>query len=177
MSIFSNTFWHSLWFPSGSLLEIVVRGTVIYLGLILLFRFLRRDAGGLSLADLLLVVLIADASQNGMAGEYRSLTEAIVLVGTIAGWSYAIDWLSFRSPLVARLLQPAPLTLVRDGVVQRRNLRHELITMDELQSQMRLQGIDQLADVKCCYLEPDGQISIIPRKKAPRERTPKSSRT
>ena len=47
------------------------------------FRIFRRDAGSLSVSDLLVVVLIADAAQNGMAGEYRSLTEGAIVVGTI----------------------------------------------------------------------------------------------
>ena len=67
-------------------LELLVRGSLIYWFLFLLFRFiLRRDAGSLGLADILVIVLIADASQNGMSGEYKSVSEAIVLVGTIAG--------------------------------------------------------------------------------------------
>ena len=65
--------------------ELILRGTLIYWFLFLLFRFfLRRDAGSLGLADILVVVLVADAAQNGMSGEYKSVGEAMVLVGTIA---------------------------------------------------------------------------------------------
>ena len=161
MKIIGVIDWHVVWTPSGSLLEVFVRGTVIYLGLLVLFRLLRRDAGTLSMADLLLVVLVADAAQNGMAGEYRSVTEGLVLVGTIAGWSYLLDWASYRFKPLQRLLQSPPLPLVRDGVMLHRNMRRELITADELRSRMREQGIARLADVRRCYLEPDGQISMI----------------
>lgn len=162
--------WHALLVPSGSLLEIMLRGTVMYVGLVLLFRFLRREAGSWSLADLLLIVLISDAAQNGMAGEYRSLTEGLVLVGTIAAWSYLIDWLSFRYKAFARILQAPPLPLIRNGVLQHRNLRRELITSAELHSQLRQKGVEHIEDVRCCYLEPDGQLSVV-------EKTKKKSRS
>ena len=98
--------------------ELVARGSAIYLFLFLLFRFvLRRDSGSLGLADILLIVLIADAAQNGMAGEYKSVSEAMILVGTIAGWNYLFDWMSFRYPWFARFSEPHVLPLVRHGRV------------------------------------------------------------
>src|SRR5262245_52433496 len=66
--------------------ELVVRGTAVYWFLFLLFRFvLRRDVGQLGVADVLLLVLVADASQNAMSGSYTTITEGFVLVATIAG--------------------------------------------------------------------------------------------
>jgi len=134
----------------------------MYLVLLAMLRVLvRRHIGTLSLTDLLVLVLIADAAQNAMASEYRSLPEGIILCATIVGWSYVLDWLSFRYKWVRRLLEPAPLPLIRDGKLQRRNLQQELITMDELNSQLREHGITDSKEVKVAYLEPDGQISVI----------------
>ena len=76
--------WHRMFVPTGSLLELVVRGSLMYLLILAGFRIFRRDAGSLSVSDLLVVVLIADAAQNGMAGEYKSLTEGVVIVATMA---------------------------------------------------------------------------------------------
>jgi len=78
-------------------LELIVRGTAVYWFLYVLFRFvLRRDVGSMAMADVLLVVLIADAAQNAMAGEYKSITDGCVLVATIAFWNYLLDWASYR---------------------------------------------------------------------------------
>jgi uncharacterized membrane protein YcaP (DUF421 family) len=74
-----------------------------------MMRFiLKRQSGGLSTPDVLLIVLLADAAQNGVAGEYRSVTEGILLVGTIVFWNFAVDWLEYRFPAMERLLRPAP---------------------------------------------------------------------
>lgn len=83
MDIFFQIDWKSVFIPSVGILEIVLRGTIIYLVLFVLLRLLRRGTGAVAVTDILLIVLIADASQNGMAGEYKSVTGGLVLVATI----------------------------------------------------------------------------------------------
>ncbi|HEX8151223.1 MAG TPA: YetF domain-containing protein [Pyrinomonadaceae bacterium] len=153
--------WESVFVPTVSLSEIVLRGTLVYLLLFFVLRVLRREAGALGISDLLVVVLIADAAQNAMSSEYKSVTEGAVLVGTIIAWDYSLDWLGYRFPAVGRLLRPAPLPLVRDGRALRQNLRKEMISMEELMSQLREQGVESLSEVKLCHLEGDGHVSVI----------------
>ncbi len=146
--------------------ELVIRGTLIYWFLFLLFRFfLRRDAGSLGLADLLIVVIIADAAQNGMAGEYKTVAEAFVLIGTIAGWNMLINAMSFHFPWFARFAEPPTLALIRHGNIQRANLQREFLTEEELMSQLRSKGVEDARQVKYAGLEPDGQISVVKYKK------------
>ena len=156
--------WKSIFFPDTSLWEIVVRGSVMYIALFILLRvILKRQTGALGMSDLLLITLLADASQNGMAGEYKSLSDGIVLVSTIIFWNYAVDWLSFKSARFRLLIEPPPLPLIKDGNLLRRNMRHELISEAELIGQLREQGISDFAKVKEAYIESDGQISVIER--------------
>jgi uncharacterized membrane protein YcaP (DUF421 family) len=160
---FGRIDWHVMFVPTGSVLELIVRGSLMYLLILAGFRIFRRDAGSLSVSDLLVVVLIADAAQNGMAGEYKSLTEGVIIVGTIFAWNYALDWLAYRSRFVYWLLHPPPLPLVRDGHLQYRNLRSQLITRADLLEQLREQGVEDVKDVKSCFLESDGRMSVIKR--------------
>ena len=142
--------------------ELVVRGTLMYWFLFLLFRFvLRRDVGSIAVADVLLLVLIADASQNAMAGGYETVSDGVVLVATIAAWNWLFDWASFRFAWVRRILAAKPLQLVIDGKLQRRNLRKEMISQDELMAALREQGIDALEKVKLATMESDGEISVV----------------
>jgi uncharacterized membrane protein YcaP (DUF421 family) len=153
--------WHQMFVPSGSLLELVVRGSLMYLLILAGFRLFRREAGSLSVSDLLVVVLIADAAQNGMAGEYKSLTEGAIVVATIFAWNYALDWLAYQSRFVYWLLHPPSLLLIRNGHIQYRNLRSELITKADLLQQLREQGVEDIGSVKKCFLESDGKMSVI----------------
>src|SRR5262245_1684464 len=118
--------------------ELIVRGTLIYWFLFLLLRFVvRRDTGSVSLADMLVIVLVADAAQNGMSGEYKSIGEAALLVATIVGWNYFIDWMSYHFHWFARFSEPEVVKLVQHGRVLRQNLHREMLTRDELCSQLR----------------------------------------
>ena len=153
--------WHDVFVPQSSLLEIFIRGTLTYFALFLILRFTRRGTGAIGINDLLVIVLIADAAQNAMAGDYKSVTEGVFLVLTIGVWDYSLDWVGHKVPAMQRLLRPSALTLVENGKMNRRNMRQELITVEELMSQLRQQGIEDLKEVKKCCLEGDGEISVI----------------
>ena len=145
-----------------SVLELIVRTSAVYLGLLLALRvFGRREMGSLELPELLMVVLLADGVQNGMAGAYESLTGALIVAGTLVGWNYALSVLAYRVALVRTLLRPEPLRLVENGRTVPRNMARELVTEDELRSHLRLQGVEDVREVKVAYLEPDGAVSVI----------------
>ncbi len=114
-------------------LELLVRGTLIYWFLFLLFRFfLRRDSGSIGLADILVVVLVADAAQNGMAGDSKTVIESMTLIATIGAWNYFINWMAFHYGWFARFVQPRTILLVQHSRLLRKNLAQEMITEDEL---------------------------------------------
>lgn len=142
-------------------LELFIRTSVIYLGLILALRVVgRRETGALELPELLMIVLIADGVQNGMAGKYESVTGAIIVAATLIGWNYTISVLTYNFPAMRTLLRPKPLILVQDGAYQRHHMRREMVTKDELDSLLRIQGVDDVRLVKQACLEPDGELSV-----------------
>jgi uncharacterized membrane protein YcaP (DUF421 family) len=154
--------WSRLFGFSVNPAEIILRGTVIYWFIFLLFRLiLHRDVGAIAIADVMLLVLIADAASNGMSGNYDSITDGCLLIATLAGWNYLLDLLSFHFPAIRRVVQPAPLVLIQDGKIQRKAMRRELITTEELKSKLREQGIEDFSEVKIAHLEEDGEISIL----------------
>jgi uncharacterized membrane protein YcaP (DUF421 family) len=156
--------WNSIFIPSLGIAEIVVRGTLMYLGLFLILRFMaRRQAGHFGTADLLVIVLIADAAQNGLGKEYQSVTEGLVLVMTIVAWEYVIDWLTYRFPSLRPVLRPPSLTLVRDGRIVEDAMRSEMLSMDELASLLRQQQVEDIAEVRLAKLEGDGRLSVLRR--------------
>jgi len=147
--------------PTESILEVMIRGTIMYLGMYALLRVFRRQSGSVGIADLLVIVVIADAAQNGMAGDSKSVTEALILITTIVLWDWLFDWLGFRSQLLSRILQPQPLLLIENGKAIKKNLDKEFITEDELLSQLREQGVDDIGSVKKCFLESNGHFSVM----------------
>lgn len=163
--------WSAVFVPHESLLEIFLRGTIMYFGMYTLLRVFRRQSGSVGIADLLVIVVIADAAQNGMAGDSKSVTEALLLILTIVSWDWVFDWLGFKSTFFSRILEPQGLMLVKNGRVIKANLEKERIGEDDLMSQLRQQGIEHLEEVKQVILESNGHFSVITKDGAKKPRS------
>jgi uncharacterized membrane protein YcaP (DUF421 family) len=157
--------WHEIFGITVSPWELVIRGTAMYFFLFVLFRVVvRRRVGSIGMADILVLVIVADAAQNGMSGEYKSVTEAFILVSTLIGWNMLIDWLTFRVPRLQSILEPPPLLLIDKGRILHRHLRHEFVSEDELKSKLREHGVSDAREVDKAYMEPDGQVTVLKKK-------------
>jgi uncharacterized membrane protein YcaP (DUF421 family) len=157
--------WGELFGLSMPALELVIRGSAIYWFLFLIFRFvMRREIGSIGITDVLFVVIIADAAQNAMAGEYKSITDGFILIATIAAWNVLLDWLNFKFPTLRRVIEARPLLLIRNGSLVVPNLDKELLTQEEVLAKLRGQGIENLEEVKAAYLESGGTVSVIKRR-------------
>jgi uncharacterized membrane protein YcaP (DUF421 family) len=133
LSLRGFTSGSGLFIPSLGIAEVIVRGTLMYLALFVIMRFVsRRQAGNFGSADLLVIGLIADASQNSLGKDYSSVTEGIALVLTIVFWEYVIDWLAWRFPSLRPYLVAPSLKLIKDGRLIAANLRKEMLSEDEL---------------------------------------------
>ena len=164
--------WADLFIPAHSVAEMVVRGTLMYLALFLILRFVvHRQRSAIGISDVLVIVLIADAAQNAFAKEYRSITEGVVLVLTIILWNLCLDWLEYHWRPIAGLVRPPPVCLVRDGRFLTAALRSEMLTREELLAQAREQGILRVNQIKLAQMEPSGNISFITYEKKPERRS------
>ncbi len=153
--------WQSMFQPEHWL-EVFIRGSIMYLALFALIRVVtRRRLGSLAPSDLLVVVLLSDAAQNGMAGQYDSVPDGIMLCATIIFWATALDWLGFRSPWFRRILEPEPLEIVNAGHFLHRNMKREMLGEKDVLSLLRQNGVKDVGDVERAYLEPDGHVSVL----------------
>ncbi len=153
--------WAELFIPSVSPLEMFVRGTIIYLSLLVLMRLFRRQTGTLGPADMVVLLLIANAAQNAMIRNYESITDGLWIVIVIVGWEYVLDMLSYYFPGIRHRIERSPLLLIDNGKIVEKHLAKELITLDELNSLLRQQGVDNLQSIKKSYMEGNGHISVL----------------
>lgn len=144
------------------LMESVIRGTIIYWAIYLLFRVGgRRNIGSLGFADIVVVILVSEAISNALSGGSESLTDGLLIAATIVFWSCLVDRLCYFFPRLDTVLSPSQLCLIKDGKMDLRNMRREFVTRTELLEQLRIQGIASIAAVKRAYLEANGEISVI----------------
>jgi uncharacterized membrane protein YcaP (DUF421 family) len=154
--------WAGMFIPTRSVLEMVLRATIMYFVIVVLLKtVVKRQTGGIGPTDILVIVLIAEIAGPGFTASYVSVVEGAVLLATVLFWSFMIEWLTHRSPTFARHFQPMPLLLIKNGRMLARNMRTELITRDELMSHLREEGISTIDEVEQACMEPDGMISVI----------------
>lgn len=153
--------WSDLFVVETPVLELAVRGTILYFAILVLLRFMPRRIGGeLATMDLIFVLLIAEAASNGF-GLYTSVSEGLILVLVLIGWDFLINAASYRFRCIEKLVSSPPIQVIRDGRLLRRNMRREFLTEEELMSSLRQQSIACVSEVKAAFIEGEGAVSII----------------
>src|SRR5438093_13624162 len=128
-------------------MDIVLRAAVVFAFILLLTRVIgRRELGSLAPIDLILLIILGDALQQGLTQDDYSLTGAILVVGTIAVLQVFVSWLTYRFPRTRPILEGEPIIVVQDGDVIERNLKRELLTVEEIAEEARKQQIGHLQD-------------------------------
>ena len=151
-------------FGSG-LVDVAIRTAIIYVVLIVGLRLAgKRNVGQLSIFDLIVLLVIADAVQNAMVGENTTLAGGIVAAATLLSMDKLLDIVSTRVPRVRSILEGEAQDLIRDGAVLEEALSKEGIDEDELAAALRAHGLLDPADVALAVLETDGSISVVPRR-------------
>jgi uncharacterized membrane protein YcaP (DUF421 family) len=143
-------------------MDIVLRAAVLYFFIVFITRVVgRRELSSLSPLDIILLIIVGDAVQQGLTQDDYSVTGAMIAVGTIATLQVASSYATFRSKGAAKLLEGLPLVLVDRGKLVDENLHRERITEDELAGEMRGQQIASFDEVEWAILEANGTISFI----------------
>ena len=146
-------------------MDIVLRSIIVFCFLLLLTRIIgRRELSSLQPFDLILIIILGDAVQQGLTQDDYSLTGAFLAIGTIAVLQVFVSWLGFRFPRARPVLEGTPIVVVQDGNVIEPNARRERLSVDEIRAAARLQGIGQLSEVRWAVLETNGQITFIKAK-------------
>jgi uncharacterized membrane protein YcaP (DUF421 family) len=148
-------------------METVIRGLVVYLFLLVVFRISgKRTLSEATTFDLVLLLIISETTQQAMVDNDHSMTTAALLILTLVGSSIALSLLKRMSPAADRWLEGAPLILVKDGQLLKDRMRKEWVDDGDLLEAARLQhGLRSLDDIDAAVLERGGQISISPRER------------
>ena len=145
-------------------MDLAIRAVVLYLFVYLLTRVVgRRELSSLGPFDIILLVVIGDAIQQGLTQDDYSVTGAFIVVITIVLLQVATSYLSFRSAPLRRVFEGEPIVILQDGRVIDANMRRERLTREEIAEEARQQQIDSLDQVAWAVLEPSGKISFIPK--------------
>jgi uncharacterized membrane protein YcaP (DUF421 family) len=138
-----------------------LRATIIYVFLLVVVRFLgKRAVGSATAFDFMVALILSEVVDEPIYGDVP-LIQGLLVIAVIGGWHAVNSYLSYRSERFDRLTGGEPTVLVKNGVMLRDQMRKERMNDEELRSLLRLQGIEDLRDIKEATLEPDGLLSVI----------------
>lgn len=154
--------WHDVWHLQISVGEKVFRSVVVYLFLLVAFRIAgKRELGQATTLDLAVLLLVANAIQNGIIGDDLSVTGALIGATTLFCLNALFARGTFHWAWLSRLFEGDPTVLIEEGKVNRRALHRELISLPELRSMARRQGFADLGEVHFAMLETNGTVSMF----------------
>ena len=143
-------------------MDLVLRAIFVFVFLMVLTRVIgKRELSSLQPFDLILLIILGDAVQQGLTQDDYSLTGAVLVVGTIAVLQVCVSWLSYRFKGLRPIIEGEPVIILEDGKPIDRNLRRERLTVEEIAEAARKESIGHLDEVRYAILETDGQISFI----------------
>jgi uncharacterized membrane protein YcaP (DUF421 family) len=147
-------------------MELVIRGLAIYLFLLLIFRISgKRSLRSVTTFDFVLLLIIAETTQQALVVDDASITGAFVLIVVLVGTDIFLSLLKRWSPRVDRLLEGQPLVILRHGRPLKRRMHVERVDEDDILSAAReTRGLNRLEDIERAVLEKNGAITIIPRR-------------
>lgn len=151
-----------LWRPETAVLGLIVRALVVYGFLMIALRMAgRRELGQMTTFDLVLLLVLANAVQNSINAGDNSLGGGLISATTLLLINFAVGEATYRWRWFERLVQGRPLTLVRNGKIVLRSMQRERVTLEELRSALRKQGIDGVSHCKHAVLESDGTLTAV----------------
>ena len=156
--------WHSIFDMGITVGEKAIRAVLIYVFLLVALRVIgKREISQQNTLDVLVILLVANAVQNGIIGNDNSVTGAVVGAIVLFGLHRFFSSLAYWNPVADRLLEGAPTYLVKDGQRIRRALRHEQISQPQLLSMAQRQGFEGLDEIGDAVLETDGSVKFTRR--------------
>lgn len=146
-------------------MDIVLRGLCIYLFLLVIIRLSgRRTLGETTTFDFVLVLIIAETTQQALLGEDFSVTAAALLITTLVGMDILLSLVKNRFPRAERLIDGLPLVIVDQGrPLHDRMRRSRVDEEDVLAAARKYQGLERMDQIKYAVLEANGGISIVPK--------------
>ena len=148
---------------TGHAWTIAARTALVYVGLFAGLRLMgKRELGQMTVFDLIVILLIANAVQNAMTGPDFSVQGGLLAAAVLLVANFFVSLIPLRGRRWGRLLGGTPTVLIQDGRFIDPHLRRERIDREDVEMAMREHGVESVKDVKLAVLETDGSISVVP---------------
>ena len=145
----------------NELLYTALRASFVYFFLLLVVRVLgKREIGNTSAFDLIVALILGEVVDEIIYGDVTIL-QGVVAIVVVAIWHLVNSWASFKSQIIDKITGAPPTIIVKNGQIQHKNLAKERLSEEELLSELRMMGVEDVKEVKQATLEPNGKVSVL----------------
>lgn len=146
-------------------MDTILRAAAVYIGVLLLLRLAgRRTVAEMTPFDLVLLLIIGDATQQAILGDDFSMTTALLVVATLIVLDIALSLAKGHFAFLAKLIDGVPMVIVEHGRPLNQRMRRARVSLDDVMLSARENhGLERLDQIKYAVLEVSGGISIVPR--------------
>ena len=156
-----------LWIPGEPIGELLLRATVVYFALLVLVRISgKRTVGQFTPFDLVVVMLISEATQAALVDGERSVTGALIVVATLIALNWLLGFASARSRRIDKLVEGSPVLVARDGRIFEDALARQNVSLGDFREAMRSHGVPRDEEIRFAFLETNGEITVVSREQA-----------
>ena len=146
------------------MLTIFIRTIIIYAILTVTMRIMgKRQLGELDVGELVITILLSEIASLPITNPEKSIWTGIIPVATLASLEILSSSLILRFPKIKKFLSSKPAILISRGKMNKKEMRKVRISIEDLITQIRQNGIFDLEEVDYAILEENGKMSIIPK--------------
>jgi uncharacterized membrane protein YcaP (DUF421 family) len=150
------------WIPEIPVWEKIVRPLVVYLFILVMFRFLgKRQVGQMTPFDLIVLMMLSNVLQNAMIGPDNSVTGGLIGGAALLILNWGMGLLTSRNRFLERTIEGVPTILVHHGKVIEASLKREGLSREDLLASLRAQGVFDIEEVRAAVLETSGRLSVM----------------
>ena len=146
------------------MIDTATKTFIIYSILLATMRILgKRQLGELEVSELITTILLSEIAAFPITNPKGSVIDSIIPIAIIVIIEIVFSLIGINFPNARRILSSPPSVLIKNGVINQKELRKNRIAAEELLTELRLKGIFNLEDVKYAILEQNGLLSVVPR--------------
>lgn len=145
------------------MINLVIRFIFVYFFMVFSMKLMgKRQVGQMQMSELVGAFFLSELATYTVTDLKIPLLYSLVLILLMIGIEVFVSFLTVKIPLFKKMFDFAPSLLIREGRVLRQSMRNNRLTLDELLSMLRLNGYYRVSDVRFAFLEPNGQLSVVP---------------
>lgn len=134
----------------------------------------KRQLGELQPSEFVIAILISNIATLSIEDTDIPLTGAVVPIITLMSAEVILSFITLKSGKAQTIVTGNPIAIIRNGNIDQKSMRELRFSIEDLMSQLRINGVFDIEDVSFAIVETNGQLTVYLKPEA-QPLTPKTA--